>query len=99
VTAKRSRKTSGRVARAGMAQPELRSTIHAVVRQSPDRRSKHYTAECLEVAVVTQARSLQELMSNLQEAIRLHLDDDASALGIAPSPRVSVIYEMTLPPS
>jgi hypothetical protein len=67
----------------------LGDTIHAVVRR--DRRA--FTAECLEVAVVTQGRTLDEVVANLREAVDLHLEgEDARAWGLTPSPRVTVTY-------
>ena len=69
----------------------LAHTIHAVVRR--DRGT--YVAECLEVAVVTQGGSLDELVSNLCEAVELHLEgEDLAALGLAAVPRLSVQYEL-----
>lgn len=68
-----------------------RDTIHAVVRRS----RAWFVAECLEVAVVTQGRSLDELASNLQQAIDLHLkDEDPVALGLVPAPRLAITYEL-----
>jgi len=34
----------------------------------------YYFAECLEIAVVTQGKTLDETLSNLQEAVALHLE-------------------------
>jgi predicted RNase H-like HicB family nuclease len=48
----------------------------------------------LEIAVVTQGRSLDETLANLRSALELHLDDEELALaGLAPSPRLVVSYE------
>jgi predicted RNase H-like HicB family nuclease len=69
----------------------LRDTVHAVVTESRD----WYVAECLEVAVVTQGRTLDELVANLREALDLHLEgEDPAVLGLSPSPRVAVSYEI-----
>ena len=38
-----------------------------------------YVAECLEVAVVTQGQSLDEVVANLNEAVALHLQDEDPA--------------------
>lgn len=35
-----------------------------------------YVAECLNLAVVTQGKTLKETVENLREAIQLHLDDE-----------------------
>ena len=70
-----------------------RDTVHALVTQSDGL----YVAECLEVAVITQARTLDELMENLREAIGLHLEDeDAETSGMSPHPRLAVTYETAL---
>lgn len=54
-----------------------------------------FIAECVELPVVTQAETLDELMVNLQEAISLHLEDeDLASLGFAPNPPITVNYEM-----
>lgn len=52
--------------------------VHAVV--SEERGT--FVAECLEVAVVTQGATLDEVLANLQDAIALHLQgEDLTALG------------------
>ncbi|HKQ60378.1 MAG TPA: hypothetical protein VJS92_03775 [Candidatus Polarisedimenticolaceae bacterium] len=69
----------------------LVDTVHAIVRH--DRGT--YAAECLELAVVTQGASLDELIVNLREAITLHLQgEDSRNLGVVPHPRLSVQYEL-----
>ena len=55
-----------------------------------------YVAECMEAAVVTQSRTLDELVGNLREAVGLHLEgEDPAELGLSPKPRLSVTYEFT----
>ena len=80
----------------GMDDADERTSIHAVVSESEGQ----YVAECLEVAVVTQGRSLDETLANLREALALYLDgDDAdpnnrvTRLGLSPSPRLMVSFE------
>lgn len=71
----------------------LRDTIHSVLSQS----GGHFVAECLEVAVVTQGRTLDETLANLREAIALHLEgDDNGTLGLSETPRLVVTYETAL---
>ncbi len=70
-----------------------RDTIHVVVRRS----AGFYVAEGLELALVTQGRSLDELMRNLRQAVRLHLEDeDPGLFGLSASPRIAVTYEESL---
>ena len=66
-------------------------TVHAVV----IRDGAWYVAECLEIAVVTQGRTLDELVANISDAVRLHLEGaEAAALGIASAPRIALTYEI-----
>ena len=54
-----------------------------------------FIAECVELPIVTQGQTLDEVVLNLREAISLHLDgEDLSALGFAPNPPIVVNYEM-----
>lgn len=70
-----------------------RDTIHAIIQ----RGESAYFAECLEVAVVTQGKTLDEVVINLQQALVLHLEDEELAtLGLADHPRVQITYDMVL---
>jgi len=70
-----------------------RDTIHAVLQ----RNEGVYVAECLEIAVVTQGRTADEVLSNLQEAIALHLEgEDLQTLGLSEEPRLVVTYEVPM---
>jgi predicted RNase H-like HicB family nuclease len=69
----------------------LQRTIKALVR----RGETHYVAECLEIAVVTQGKTLDETLSNLQEAVALHLEgEDLAALGLTANPTILVTMEL-----
>jgi hypothetical protein len=71
----------------------LRDTLHISVSRSDGR----YTAECLELPVVTEATDLNALIHALREAISLHLDDeDRAALGLAPRLRLLITAEFPL---
>jgi predicted RNase H-like HicB family nuclease len=71
----------------------LQHAIKAVIR--PGEQSG-YVAECLEIPVVTQGHTLDEVTRRLQEAVALHLaDEDLSALGLAPNPTVVVTMELS----
>jgi predicted RNase H-like HicB family nuclease len=55
----------------------------------------HYVAECLEVNVVTQGKTLDETMANLEEAVALYLDGENLAdLDLAPNPSLLVTLEL-----
>jgi predicted RNase H-like HicB family nuclease len=51
----------------------LQRTIKAAIR--PGEQSG-YVAECLEIPVVTQGRTLDEVTRNLREAVELHLEGE-----------------------
>ncbi len=54
-----------------------------------------YVAECLDLAIVTQGRTLDETVQNLREAIQLHLQgEDLEEMGLVPNPPVLVTLEM-----
>jgi len=54
-----------------------------------------YVAECLNLAVVTQGQTLDETVSNLRDAIALHMEDESmEELGLIPHPPVLVSFEM-----
>jgi hypothetical protein len=73
--------------------PSLRDVIHAVIHTDQDV----CTAECLEVAVVTQGNTLDEVVRNLSDALALHLEgEDLAALGLSDRPRLQVIFEAPL---
>ncbi len=67
-----------------------RPAIHAVVVESEGQ----YVAECLEVAVVTQGASLDEMLGNLREGLDLYMSgEDPALLGLAPEPRLVISFE------
>lgn len=54
-----------------------------------------YVAECLDLAVVTQGKTLDEVTENLREAVGLHLDcEDLSQWHLAPNPSLIVNLEL-----
>ena len=76
--------------RPGVADGELRGTIHTVIAESEGG----YVAECLEVGVVTEGCSLDETLRNLREAVALFMEgEDPAALGMAPNPRLAISFE------
>ena len=71
----------------------LKHAIHAVI----SKGDRYFVAECLEIAVVTQGITIEETLSNLQEAVALHLEDeDFEELGLVPNPSLSVTVELDL---
>lgn len=70
----------------------LQHTIKAVIR--PGEQSG-YVAECVEVPVVTQGETLDQVAANLQEAVALHLtDEDPAQWGLSAQPTLLVTFEL-----
>ncbi|OGU81149.1 MAG: hypothetical protein A2W11_04620 [Ignavibacteria bacterium RBG_16_35_7] len=56
---------------------------------------KYFVAECNDLAVVTQGKTLDELVKNLKEAIELHLENEnLEELDIAPNPTIIANVEL-----
>ena len=69
----------------------LQHTIKAIIRKG----ETHYVAECVEIHVVTQGRTWDETIANLQEAVELHLEgEDLTELGLAAHPTLIVTFEL-----
>ena len=69
----------------------MRRTIKAFIHKG----DKYYVAECLEIAVVTQGKTLDETMANLQEAVALHLEGENPAdFDLVANPSLLVTLEL-----
>lgn len=56
---------------------------------------QQFVAECLDLPVVTQAPTLDELAQNIREAIHLHLEgEDLADLGFIPNPTILATMEL-----
>ena len=70
-----------------------RGVIHAIVYRGQDA----FTAECLEIAAVTQGETLDELLHNLNEVVALYFEEeDLAAMGFSEHLRLQVIFETPL---
>ena len=62
-----------------------------------NRGESYYVAECLDLPIVTQGKTLDELKENLEEAIALHLEgEDLSEFDLDPKPSVLASFELDL---
>jgi len=69
-----------------------RYTIQAVIYPGDE---SGYVAECQNMAVVTQGKTLDETVQNLREAISLHLEgEDLAEMGLSSHPPLLVTMEM-----
>ena len=70
----------------------LQHTIKAVIRAG---EQSGYVAECIEVPVVTQGATLDQVIANLKEAVELQLEgEDLEQWGLSPRPMVVVTMEV-----
>ena len=70
----------------------MRHTVQAVIRQG---EQSGYIAECAELSAITQGATLDEVATNLREAVELALDgEDLSDYGLAPQPVIVVTFEL-----
>jgi predicted RNase H-like HicB family nuclease len=54
-----------------------------------------YVAECVEISIVTQGNTLDEVVNNLQEAVLLHLEgEDPSEFGLVAKPSLQITVEL-----
>ncbi|MBI3667914.1 MAG: type II toxin-antitoxin system HicB family antitoxin [Acidobacteria bacterium] len=68
----------------------MRRTIKAYI----SRGDSYYVAECLEIGVVTQGRTLDETLVNLREAVALFLEgEDPADYDLAPNPSLLITME------
>ncbi len=59
------------------------------------RGERQYVAECLDLPLVTQAPTLDELAINIREAIALHLEgEDLAELGLVSDPTILATLEL-----
>lgn len=82
---------------AGSLPTALQHTIKAVIRAG---EQSGFVAECLEIPVVTEGATLDEVAANLREAVALHLQgEDLAAMGLAPQPSIVVTLELETCPT
>lgn len=69
----------------------LKHTVKAVV----SKEEKHYVAECVEINVVTQGKTLDEVVNNLQEAVALYFEgENLAELGFVQNPALLITMEV-----
>lgn len=70
----------------------LREHITAIIQLG---EQQGYVAECLEISVVTQGATLDEVVDNLREAVALHLEDeDPAQFGLVARPPLLITFEL-----
>jgi len=71
---------------------QLQQTVKAIIRPGD---VSGYVAECVEIAVVTQGKTIDKTLQNLREAVALHLEgEDAREFGLRDRPTLLVTMEL-----
>jgi predicted RNase H-like HicB family nuclease len=69
-----------------------KESITAIIHQGDDFG---YVAECVEISVVTQGDSLDAVVSNLTEAVSLHLEgENLNDFGLREHPSIRFVFEV-----
>ena len=66
-----------------------------IITATISRGEKYYVAECLDLSVVTQGKTLDQVVENLREAVALHLEgENLEEMGLAPNPSLLLTMEL-----
>lgn len=69
--------------------------MHHSIKAYIHKGERYYVAECHEIAVVTQGKTLDETIANLKEAVALHLEgEDPADFDLVPHPSLLVTLEL-----
>jgi predicted RNase H-like HicB family nuclease len=78
----------------------VREIVHVYVEYSTEDEEYGpvYVASCLELAVVTYGKTLDELLSSLRDAIASHLSDvdTLAQYNLIPNPRIMIVLMVNL---
>jgi predicted RNase H-like HicB family nuclease len=71
---------------------KLSPKVTAIIRSG---EPQGYVAECVEISVVIQGNTLDEVVNNLQEAVLLHLEgEDPSEFGLVAKPSLQITIDL-----
>ena len=71
--------------------------LQRTIKVSISKSEGYFVAECLEIAAVTQGRTLDETVANLQEAVGLFLEgEDPEEFGLVKNPFILATLEIPL---
>jgi len=69
----------------------MRKTIKVFITKG----EKYFVAECLELSLVTQGKTIDETIANLKEAVSLHLEgENLEEFDLAPNPSLLITMEL-----
>jgi predicted RNase H-like HicB family nuclease len=69
----------------------MKKIIHFII----SKGETQYVADCVELPIVTQGKTLDDTVFNIKEALSLHLEDeDFESLSISSSPAISINIDL-----
>jgi predicted RNase H-like HicB family nuclease len=72
-----------------------KKNLHHVIKAFINKGDRYFIAECVDLPVVTQGKTIDETIENLKEALSLHLqDENFSELGFVPNPGLFISMEL-----
>lgn len=79
-----------------MNPPRDKIHVHVEYSTEDEEYGPVYVASCEEISVITDGRTLDELLKNLQEAISLHLEgvDTVAEFNLVPTPQLVLTLEL-----
>ncbi|MEW6608694.1 MAG: type II toxin-antitoxin system HicB family antitoxin [bacterium] len=68
--------------------------LHNTIKVYIEKGEKYWVAQCIEIDVVTQGKTVEETIKNLKEAVSLHLEgEDLSEYNLSPNPSLLITME------
>ncbi len=69
--------------------------MKSIIQFQISKEGNYYTATGVDLPIVTQAKTLDELTENIKEAVDLHLEgEDISELNLVSKPSVLINFEL-----
>ncbi|MCK4387034.1 MAG: type II toxin-antitoxin system HicB family antitoxin [Candidatus Pacebacteria bacterium] len=69
--------------------------MKSIIQFQISKEGNYYTASGVDLPVVTQAKTLDELTRNIKEAVNLHLEgEDLTEYNLTPKPSVLINFEL-----
>ncbi|MSR67367.1 DUF1902 domain-containing protein [Candidatus Peribacteria bacterium] len=68
--------------------------MKSIIQFRVSKGEKKYIAECMDLPIVTEADTLDQLSQKIQEALTLHMEDEDFSNEFTSSPSVLVSFEL-----
>jgi len=69
--------------------------MHNTIKTYIEKGEEHWVARCIDIDIVTQGETVEEVIKNLKEAVSLHLEgEDLSEYNLSPNPSLLITMEL-----